>query len=551
MNAWKRTGKRGRRVSGPEKPPAETEAQGAGGRLRRKAPLAALLVFVAAVFVLALPRFYLPGDNYTMRAEAIQFVNTGRIGIPFARRAELAGFTQDRGQYFYENEDKAELFPKYGIGYTVLYVPPVWLARLCRGGEPLALVENSDALLLFLCLENTLLALIAVAYLYLIVALYTQREAWRIGFVLASVFATFAWYHLRKPAHDSFQVFPFVGFSYHALMFLRQAREGAGGRGRWGHLAAASGWAGFLTWMRLSYLSLYAPLGLFAVLAGGPSGGSWFRTAWGNVRMHWRAYLLALIVPAAVFLGVLLWSQYYRFGSPLNSGYGQWVREGKPLVSARYIGRSLYRYFVELNNFNVFTHYPLFLLAVLGAWRFARRRPFEACFLAGVFVFYLMPLLIVRSLGSWCYGPRYVLPVLMVCSVPCVEAWDFLTRPVSGAAGKAGLVVKAGILVVLLGSVRLQYNMNALHGFTYFYVRGLCRQLPEPLVTSGRGRYPAGYFHRGLIHGHLIAYREGKGGLPFMAQARRLMPPEQYRRFEAQIQPHLLRMAQPNFYFFE
>jgi len=53
----------------------------------------------------------------------------------------------------------------------------------------------------------------------------------------------------------------------------------------------------------------------------------------------------------------------------------------------------------------------------------------------------------------------------------------------------------------------------------------------------------------GVVHGHLIAYREGKGRIPGLEGVKKRLPPEHRDAFEQQIRPYLMQMAQPNFYF--
>lgn len=68
-----------------------------------------LLVGIAVFQFVTMPAFFYPGDNSAIRAEAANWVNTGRLGIDYSRRAELGGMLTERGQYFFENDPKQRM----------------------------------------------------------------------------------------------------------------------------------------------------------------------------------------------------------------------------------------------------------------------------------------------------------------------------------------------------------------------------------------------------------------------------------------------------------
>ena len=92
--------------------------------------ICAFLVSLGILF-LTMPAFFYPGDNFTPRAEAAHLLMTGEFGIPLSRADELGEFVNphDRGRYFVENYSQGRFFSKYGLTYTLLYLPPMAPSR--------------------------------------------------------------------------------------------------------------------------------------------------------------------------------------------------------------------------------------------------------------------------------------------------------------------------------------------------------------------------------------------------------------------------------------
>ena len=114
-----------------------------------------------------------------------------------------------------------------------------------------------------------LFTLAAAAYLFLIVSFYTERTWARVGFVLATFYATFVWHYLRAPTLEIYQFLPFLGFYYHMLLFLR-GRDKPDDRelNLWRHLSIAAAWTGILMLTKSFFALIFLLMWLFAVLAG-------------------------------------------------------------------------------------------------------------------------------------------------------------------------------------------------------------------------------------------------------------------------------------------
>ena len=282
-------------------------------RWRLVRPLPLLLLAIAILHIWSMPALHYPGDNFAIRAEAAYLIETGELGIPYERKAELQGFLSERGQYFFDNEARQRYFSKYGIGYTLLYLPPLLAERLASG--ELSLHCSTDSQLVFLNLYGVALTLVLAAYLYLLVSLYTKVTVLRVGFVLASIYTTFLWHYLRSPTTEIYHLVTFLGFVYHAVRFIEKDRKPGTPR-RWGHLLAATLFAGYSALIKASFVLFFIPLWALAFVVGDEP--SLVKRVVGNITRDWRRYALCLALPSVVAAVLFLGANITRCGSPFE-----------------------------------------------------------------------------------------------------------------------------------------------------------------------------------------------------------------------------------------
>jgi len=134
--------------------------------IKRHLPLLFLLLAVGIFHVLTMPKFFYPGDNQVPRAECANFINSGKLGIDYSQKRIAAGLLEQRGQYFYENDARQELYSKYGIGYTLLYIVPLWAEKLYSGY--LDLFSSTPSQLVFLNIYNVIFTLLSTVYFWFI-----------------------------------------------------------------------------------------------------------------------------------------------------------------------------------------------------------------------------------------------------------------------------------------------------------------------------------------------------------------------------------------------
>jgi len=517
---------------------------------------ALMYAIVIGVLVVTMPALFYPGDNFSVRAEGIELLTTGQFGIPFSRRAELEALVETRGQYFYENDTRGRFFSKYGVAYTLLSVLPLSIERLICGR--LSLVHKSGSLLLLLNLWSIGISWVVIVYMKRLSAWYTQRVWLQWAFVISSCFGTILWFYLRNHAHDALQLAAFLGFVYHSLVFLRASNESNGSTWRWGHLATSTIWLGLLVHMRFSYALLYAPLWLAASSAGA-SGIVWRERVRANVRGRSAFFGVSLVLPTLVGLGGLMWLQWWKFGSPFDHGYSQWIETMRAtrastqateaawysLISAK-LGIVFRAYLTTLGNYNVFTHYPLIAFSLLGISRFRAGDHIGFRYLIGVLMAILIPVVALGG-GGYGYGPRYLLPFLILGSLPVICLVEFVIE-----RGQRWIRIAAiGAIVVAVSiSTWLQTYANSIYCFSLFGVAELLEPLAEDKdfkESLGRYEYTA---HVGLLNRDLIRYRDLNAPFEPLETVLKSMPSQERERLRRELRSPLLRFTADNYAFF-
>ncbi|MEI7899621.1 MAG: hypothetical protein WCK89_05170 [bacterium] len=500
------------------------------------------VIFLVVGFV-TLPRFPYPGDNFVPRIEAIHLVKYGQLGIPYEMRARLSGLDNERGQYFFSNDAKQRFYSKYGIAFTIAFLPPI-LAELASG-SPIDIDRQMPSLYFKLGIYQLLLGLLTMYYLFRIAWLFGKSQWWCCVFTLVTVYTTFLWHYLRAPANEVYQIVAFAGVCAHALLFIRRRDTGDASVGCWGHLLAASLWGGVLVLAKCTFVLLGLAVSLFALFVGPTEKKFWVRP-FDNLLRYWKEYGWSLVLPWIISFAALLGSNAIRFESVFDMGYMQWVRaDGLPVVkfSLSYLGPAFKSFILDIlkNDFNIFHAYPPAFLGVLCFIPFARRWARDALFIMSAVVPGVFLLLIHNYAdGQWCYGPRYFLYYTILLAVPFL--WGFeqffvrLWKPV-----KPLVAVACMVPVLYLGW--LEFNVNAVHYFVSYYLGGFFAgsKHPDLIAYNSTSRHK---YCRDLFY-----YGQGWSSYYPLDVIRKTLPPnrrEDYLRCQAMF----LQQAQPNFYFF-
>jgi hypothetical protein len=487
-----------------------------------------IVLFVAAISFLTMPGEEYPGDAFAVRAETIVLLNTGKWAVP-QETAEPFG---PRGQYFYQNA-RRNWYPKYGVLNTLIYAPALALEKIATGN----LESYSHHRLLFLNLLDVLLGAVTAFYLVLLARRYTKSTLIVVVFVLTSLFSTFWWNYLRAQTFEIYHTLFLLAFCYHFVTALGLYR-GSGDKRANAHLFGAAIYFGALCLCKTVYVVL---LPVSAAILGHAamsihSMGAQDRFLPEERRLRLFQQLLFFWLPLGVLLCVLAGANWYKFDSPFATGYTQWEVESKLFKPANL--------FPALSGFlfsphqSVFRHFSLLLFA-LAAWPiFFKKYKVDAV----VFALFGLVLLLVNSLyvqwrGEAAYGPRYLLPVLPLVSLPFIKYLEWLTH-LSNKVAKSLLV--AGTALLLAYSTLLQVSVNT---WPFFF----CYDLKDVLENRNQSNPAARYLwsHQfGTITRDFLFYKIGCTSRFTDNFLRHLTPPEA-RKMET-----LTKSLRGNYYWF-
>lgn len=461
--------------------------------------LAATLAVAFTVLVLTMPEFIYTGDPMAIRASTIRWLETGRLDVP----GEYAESFGDKGQYFFENPRTGKWYPKFGILNTFLYAPPLFLERLTAG--PLGFDDGLDSVLWqrrcwWLNVYNITLSLILAVYLYRTARHVAAPPGVAMTYVLLVFFGTFLWTYLRAQTTELFQVLFFSAAQFHVVRLCpKPGQAGTDTRVSF-HIAMAATFVGLLMLVKIAYVVLLPPA-LFVVCAAGYHAAHWHGGRPGH-----RLVLYA-VLPLLTASVLLLAGNWYRFGSPWATGYGQWTAERALFTSQPAEG--LVGFIIDPQK-SVFLYFPVLLLAVFGMRSFWRQWPLPFAFACLSFLFmYLLCSWFVNWRGDWCLGPRYLLFVLPALGLPLTV----LFRPEARCPGFVRLF-SGGILVASLLTVN---SPMSIHGESFFSAFEAQIRFPKSVREEIRP-----YFRRPLwdIHRQLRRWRMGVSAFPPLEQVR-------------------------------
>lgn len=499
-------------------------------------------LFYLTVAILTMPRYSYPGDNFVPRAEAIYLAKHGDFGIPRERAKNYGGAGIPRGQYYFENDAKNMLYSKYGIAYTVAYLPPILIELAVNpdfdfGRADRGYFFKQSIYLIFL-------GVIFVFYLYRFVSIFSNSQLLCTFFTLISIYSTFLWYYLRAPALEIFQLPAFIGACFHGLFFLHRLMLGDNSKSNWMNLLFSTLWSGSLVLMKSSYVFLGFAISVFPFFVD-PIEPSCWKRPFVSLFKNIKQYSWALIIPWLIIFAILLTFNYIKFGDVFDSGYMQWLAaDGTPKTKfgMSYFSANFMKIFVRIpNDFNIFKLYPYALLGILSLYPFFRKRLVDGLFILAVTVPGVFLLLIYNMAdGQWCYGPRYFLFYAIMFSFPFVWVCDFYVSKVN-IVYKSSLLICCMIPVLYLSWV--QFIINSSHYFANYYLNDYFRQTKQPSLVAytKRGRWN---FYKDLFY-----YRQGWGSYYPLDVIRSLIPLENQSAWMA-IKNTVDFHARPNFYFF-
>ena len=412
-----------------------------------------LLLVIFIVNFITMPGQICVGDGVAVLLNTIHLVNDGEIDMP----ADIANKCQEPGQYYYHNKVNDKWYPKYGIMNTFMYLPPLLVEKIFNG--------TATGRLLSLNLYYILLSLVIGLFLFKIAGFYTDIYTIRIAFVLTSFYATFMWNYLRAQSLDIFQLLFFLICYYYLLSYKRALGEsgGAGHKVAYTYLLYAMVSVLCLCLLKLVFVLVLFPIAVFILLYPyDPSKRFAANISW-KLRHKIKSYLAFLVIPAFVILAAVMFVNAYKFGSPFDTGYRQWARE-QDLFSGNIIN-GIRGFFFDI-QYGIFDNFPILLLSFLGVKRFYKKNPVETILCYSIFFLFLIVYSKFHNWrGAWGYGPRYLLFILPVISLPFIETLKIVNENIRRFWARACLLI---IMFMLLFSARQQIYVNSLDFFAYY-----------------------------------------------------------------------------------
>jgi hypothetical protein len=404
----------------------------------------AIVLSVAAINFVTMPAKEYVGDGIAVRIETIGLINTGRWAVP----PDVAREWGERGQYFYENASGA-FYPKYGILNTLIYVPPLWIQKIATGDLNL----DSDSTL-SLNLFNIVLSCATAAYLALLARRYTNSNVTMSIFVIASLYCTFWWHYLRAQTFEIYLTLFVLAFYYHFASGCDSEQRDVRNR----QLLIAVTYLGLLCLSKIVFV-IFVPAAIAFFVRSRSS-----KQSVGDELIFWW-------LPLSIFLCLLLATNWYKFGFPFATGYTQWSEESQPFTPNLWPG------FVGLTaskQGSMFLHFPVLIFALIGWPMFVKNRCRDARRIGSfAALLFAVACAFTNWKGESCYGPRYLLPVLPLVSLPFVHFVDWLHR-----FGNKGLkwLMRGAITISFAYSLALQVSVNSLPFFFWYQLLDIADQ---------------------------------------------------------------------------
>jgi hypothetical protein len=416
--------------------------------------LPVLLVLVGVVNVLMMPRVFLIGDPFCWREETRSILRDGSLAVDPRVADELNVHVQ--GQSFDLNPNDGRWYSKFGIMNSLMALPPMLAEKLWTGALPSRKDLPNVAITGY---WGVLLSLIVCWLLWGLTARYSRRPLSRALYVLGVFYATYFWYYQRSQGAEIYQAMYFIAFFYLFVGYLDRVRDQ--------NVQDADRLRLLGAWLFLAML-IYTRL--FFGLLMLPSVGVIAYVIWTRGKDRLRVAVregLFVIIPLTVILAGLGYINYVKFGSPWASGYDQWEREMHLPVAPLRDG--LWGMLFDA-KYSIFAYFPPLALALpmyAAFWRRFRIDTVAVLSCAAVYILVLAKIPTWR--GEWTYGPRYVVFILPVLSMPFLLLIDWI---IDGARDHWNArVVALATAAVLVCSGFFQFQVDRLDFFFLYRVQ--------------------------------------------------------------------------------
>jgi len=385
-----------------------------------------LFIFVTCVYFTSLSTFFAI-DQYISRYEVTQSIaERFELSIPEGSPTSIKGVN-------------GKTYSLYGLGWPILAVPLFMIGKIF-GHYPVTHVF----------LLNTLAgaATVTLVFLFSIALGYSRRSSLVVAIFYG--FGTFAW-PLAKHPFDHVVETLFVLLSVY-FMYLHTSKNGIL------QLLLSAFCIGFAINTRLvSVLALPALL----VLMGASCGVKYSLAEYTSIFLRKMAIFMSVLLP---FAGLVLWYNYYRFGSIYETGFqllaaknGLNFFSGTPLLTGL-------KGFLASPGKGFLYYSPVAIFFFFTIVPFYKKHRWPAISFLLLILSYLVYLS--RNIywhGGWAWWPRYLLVITPFIILPITELLD------SVRWRKKTYFIIIPVYVVFALSILIQTLAISVHFYNYFY----------------------------------------------------------------------------------
>jgi len=404
--------------------------------------LPALLVAVGAVNILMMPRYLSAGDPYSWREETRSILRNGTLAVD-ARTADTMNL-HIQGACFDLNPRNGLWYSKFGIMNSLMALPPMLFEKWESGALPAQ--QPSVAITDY---WGVLLSLVVCWLLWRLTGRYCQRPLTRILFVVSVFYGTYFWYYQRFQGGEIYQTLFFVAFFHLFVVYLDRLRQND--LRLPDHLRLLGAWLmlALLTYTRIFFGILIVPSAMtiaYVIWSLDPKERL-------SAVVHEGLYV---ILPFAAILAGLGFINYVKFGSALATGYDQW----EPLMHRPTgpIRDGLWGMLFDA-QYSIFLYFPPLALALLMYGEFWRRFRIDAVAILSCAVVYILVLAKVPTWrGEWTYGPRYLVFIAPVLSMPFLLLIDWIIDCIRDRWDARWIALVAAGALAYSGFLQFQVN---------------------------------------------------------------------------------------------
>jgi len=418
-----------------------------------------LCMTVFSVNYLTMPKFLYRGDPISIRLATVSLINNKTIEVP----EEVARNFGDKGQYFYLNGNTGKWYSIKGVMNTLMYVPPLWVEKIYVGTldyEPRGAVPHIRVFV-----QNIyfiILSMIAAVLIYKISLFYTSRSLTAAIYTLSVLYGTFYWYYMRGQTYEIFQMIFFLGFFYYLKRFSMDNRLF--------NLLLSTISLSALIMTKLVYAGLIPVVVLAIPMIKSVDGNEAIKCYIMDVRNNWHRYLFAVGLPLSIVLLCQAILNDLKFGSLTGTGYDQWhkyesinIFGGDPVIASKGFLFSIQQ--------GIFINFPILIIALFGVRIYYRKHSGDALLIISIFILYfILYIHFVDWKGELCYGPRYLLFVLPLLSLPAINVVDGI---LDRRKNLTTCLYASVIIFIMVYSSIFQQRVNSLDFFSYYYIKSV------------------------------------------------------------------------------